>query len=151
MTELVGVIADLATVAAVIFGVYQYRKETIRNNKLATIESYTVLQKEVFNELNRWRPADIREAMEDTKTTAYKELSNYLARIECFCAGINHGIYDFDAFYDVAHGYFDGDKGTLKRRLLPILGKKLDGAQEDYFQNIHDVWRRMDKRAGKQC
>ena len=146
MIEVIAILANIITVVAFFFGICQYRKEKTRENKRATIEAYTELQKDVFAELNKWRPADIREATTDNQTPAYKELSNYLAHIECFCAGINHEIFDFDAFYDVAHGYFD-ENGSLYKRLLPILEKKLDNAQEDYFQNIHKVWKRMKERS----
>ena len=146
MVGAIAIIADVFSVAAFLFGIYQYRKEKKRENKMATIEAYTDLQRDVFSVLNKWRPSDIRETVLDNKSSAYKDLSNYLARIECFCAGINHGIYDFDAFYDVAHGYFDKG-GSLYRRLFPILEKKLDSAREDYFQNIHKVWKRMDERS----
>ena len=145
MIGIIAMISDIVTVVAFIIGIFQYRKEKARENKISTIAAYTELQKDVFAELNNWRPADIREAVKDSRSVAYKELSNHLARIECFCAGINHGIFDFDAFYDVAHGYFDKN-GSLYRRLIPILEKKLDGANEDYFQNIHLVWEKMDER-----
>ena len=143
MITIVGVLADLAAVMALLFGIMQYKNIQSRENKIATIEAYARLQTEALDELNHWSPSEIREAVNDRRSDAYKILSSYLARIECFCAGIVHDIYDFDVFYDIAHGYFDGK--TLKNRLIPLLERKLDRADEDYFRNIQVVWKRMEK------
>jgi len=150
MLEIFGIITNVATIAAVVWGVVQYRDNKKRENKIATIEAYSRLQNEVFDNLNRWSPSDVKSAADDPRSDDYKELSGYLARIECFCAGINQKIYDFDAFYTVAHGYFDGDRGMLKQRLLPLLNKKLELADEDYYQNLHKVWNLMEKKTARQ-
>ena len=52
---------------------------------------------------------------------------------------------DFNTFYQVAHGYFDGARGTLYNRIIPILEAKTLNAHEDYFSNIHWVWKKMKK------
>jgi hypothetical protein len=56
--------------------------------------------------------------------------------------------HDFDTFYRMSHGYFDSNKGLLKPRLMPLLEVKLSSAKEDYFENLHRVWEKMDKRSG---
>lgn len=145
--EIIGIITDIATLLSVGLAVIQYFKSIKRENQKATLEAYERLQTEVFNEMNMWSRDEIREAVEDNTSDAYKRLGNMLARIEHFCTGINKGIYDFDTFYDIAHGYFD-EGGMLFARIMPILEKKLENASEDYFRNIHKVWKRMDKRAG---
>lgn len=109
-------------------------------------EAYERLQAETLSKINHWMPSEIKKVSQDRKSDAYKELSGYLAEIERFCLGINEGIYDFDTFYKLAHGYFDSDKRLLKPRLLPLLEVKLENASEDYFKNPHDVWKRMERR-----
>ena len=91
-------------------------------------------------------PSEVKGAAEDRRSDEYKELSGYLAEIELFCLGINQGIYDFDTFYKMAHGYFDG---TLKSRLLPLLEVKLADAKEEYYYNIRYMWERMKKKESK--
>ena len=150
MLGLIGIITNVATIAAVLWGVFQYRDNKMRENKVATIEAYSRLQNEVFDKLNRWSPSEVKKVAEDPQSDEYKELSGYLARIECFCAGITQKIYDFDAFYTVAHGYFDGNRGMLRQRLLPLLDKKLELSDEDYYQNLHKVWEFMEKKTNKQ-
>ena len=101
-----------------------------------------------MSKINKWLPSEIKKATENKISEDYKELSGYLAEIERFCVGINEGIYDFDTFYRLSHGYFDSNKGLLKPRLMPLLEVKLSNAKEDYFENLHRVWEKMDKRSG---
>ena len=135
----------LITAASVIFGAYTYYRDSKRKTKQDTLEAYTDLQRSTLSKINLWMPSEIKEATEDKKSDGYKELSYYLAEIERFCVGINEGIYDFDTFYKLSHGYFDSEIGLLKPRLLPLLEAKSDNAKEDYFANLHKVWEKMEK------
>ena len=135
----------LITAASVVFGAYTYYRDSKRKTKQDTLEAYTDLQRSTLSKINLWMPSEIKEATEDKKSDGYKELSSYLAEIERFCIGINEGIYDFDTFYKLSHGYFDSEIGLLKPRLLPLLEAKSDNAKEDYFANLHKVWERMEK------
>ena len=135
----------LITAASVVFGAYTYYRDSKRKTKQDTLEAYTDLQRSTLSKINLWMPSEIKEATEDKKSDGYKELSAYLAEIERFCVGINEGIYDFDTFYKLSHGYFDSEIGLLKPRLLPLLEAKSDNAKEDYFANLHKVWERMEK------
>ena len=135
----------LITAARVVFGAYTYYRDSKRKTKQDTLEAYTDLQRSTLSKINLWMPSEIKEATEDKKSDGYKELSSYLAEIERFCVGINEGIYDFDTFYKLSHGYFDSEIGLLKPRLLPLLEAKSDNAKEDYFANLHKVWERMEK------
>ncbi len=92
--------------------------------------------------------SEIQEPMEDHQAVRYKKLSSYLARVEHFCCGLQMGIYDFDTFYNISQGYFDNG-GKLYYRLLPIIEAKSIDAQEEYFKNIYDVWRRMENKSKK--
>ena len=132
--------------ATLVFGVITYYRDSKRNAKKDTLEAYQLLQETTLSKINLWLPSEIRKATEDKKSDAYKELSGYLAEIERFCVGINVGIYDFNTFYELAHGYFDSDKGLLKPRLMPLLEVKLENAKEDYFVNLHKVWKRMERK-----
>ena len=138
-------IAVVISVVVFIFGVYTYHRDAKRKAKQDTLEAYERLQAGALSKINLWLPSEIRKATEDKKSNGYKELSGYLAEIERFCVGINERIYDFDTFYKLSHGYFDSDKGMLKPRLLPLLETKLENAKEDYFENLHKVWERMEK------
>jgi hypothetical protein len=133
---------------AFVFGVYTYYRDSRRKAKQDTLEAYCELQKETLSKINKWLPSEIKKATENKISEDYKELSGYLAEIERFCVGINEGIYDFDTFYRLSRGYFDSNKGLLKPRLMPLLEVKLSNAKEDYFENLHRVWEKMDKRSG---
>lgn len=147
--SIANIIAAVLGVGAAIFGVCTYFKDRKRGRKKDTLDAYDVLQKETLNKINTWFPSEIKEAIEDTTSDGFKELSGYLANINRFCVGINEGIYDFDTFYKLSHGYFDDDRGTLKPRLIPLLERKLDNSEENYFKSIHDVWNKMDKKSAK--
>lgn len=142
----VEIIAAFVGVVVAIFGVITYFNDRKRARKKDTLEAYNVLQKETFSKINVWLPADIKKATEDKKSDDYKELSECLADIERFCVGINEGIYDFDTFYEISHGYFDSEKGILKPRLIPLIESKSIGSDVDYFKNIHTVWKKMDDK-----
>ena len=144
VTDVVSNIANIMTTASVILAVLFYFKDKKRSNKLATLEAYDRLQRDVFDELNQWKPQDVREAMSNHSSEEYVQLSVMLARIEHFCAGIQHRIFDFEIFRDISKGYFGNQRGKLYGRILPILEEKTDGADSDYYKNLIEVWRRCD-------
>ncbi len=144
--DVIGAVANAATAIGLGFAGFTYFRDSKRKAKQDTLEAYSRLQRETLSEINKWLPSEIKKATEDKTSDAYKELSGYLAEIERFCCGINEGIYDFDTFYHLSHGYFDSDKGLLKPRLMPLLEVKLANARDDYFGNIHRVWERMGKK-----
>ncbi len=143
MTETVSLII---TAVGVVFGAYTYFSDCRRKRIANTILAYQRMQAEVFSKLNEWKPAEIKKATEDKTSVAYNELSQYLAETEHFCIGINQRLYDFETFYQLAHGFFDSEKGKIMPRLLPLIEAKTRYADEDYFNNIHKVWKRMEKR-----
>lgn len=145
--SIASIIAAALGVGAAIFGVWTYFQDRKRSRKKDTLDAYDVLQKETFDKINTWLPSEIKQAVEDKKSDEYKELSGYLANIDRFCIGINEGIYDFDTFYKLSHGYFDNERGILKPRLIPLIESKIGHSEENYFQNIHDVWKKMDRKS----
>lgn len=147
--EIIELIFGAITAGGVLFGVITYFRDSRRKTKHDTLDAYSALQENTLSKINQYPPSEIREATEDKQSALYKELSGYLAEIERFCVGINERIYDFDTFYELAHGYFESDRGLLKPRLLPLLEAKLKSAKEDYFFNLHKIWKRMEEQAQK--
>ena len=145
MAEVLSAFASIATFLSVLFGIFVFHSDRRRTAKTETLIAYKEMQDDVFSELNSWAPAEVRKAMEDYTSDAYKKLSELLAKTELFCAGLKNGIYDFKTFNSVAHGYFDGEKGKLYRRLVIIIDAKSQDAEEDYFENIHWVWNKMER------
>lgn len=120
-------------------------RENKRVKRQTTLDAYRILQNDAFDFLNKYKPSEIKEICNDIRCTEYKELSECVARIEHFSVGLVQGIYDYDTFYKLAHGYFDGPRGMLYTRLLPLLEQKGIGADIDYYENIHKVWKRMER------
>lgn len=146
----ISVVSALVAVVSVVFSVVTYQKTVKHDRRQATLDAYNRLQEQAFDFLNMYSPADIRDICEDTRSQEYKTLSGYVARIEHFCAGVYKDVYDFDVFYTLAHGYFDGF--LLKSRLEPILEKKNSGggSNELFYPYIHFVWQDMKDRRKKE-
>lgn len=145
---LFGVFASFVGVLSIAFGVVTYFRDGKRKTCVETMEAYKKLQDEVLTRLNVWNRGQIEDAVETADSIGYDELNVCLAKIEHFCVGINRGVYDFETFYQLAHGYFDSPAG-LKLKLEPLLELKLEEAEEDYYNNLHKVWKRMEERSRK--
>ena len=141
--------ACAATAAAIIAGVtltksQKDQKDGLeRQKKQATIDAYNKLQEQVLDKINEYKPAEIRKIAKDKQSEEYGVIGRYLARIEHFCVGLTNGIYDYETFYALAHGYFDSEQGLLMPRLLPMIEKKSEDSDVDYFENLHKVWKEM--------
>lgn len=118
-----------------------------RDRKQATLDAFNRLQAEVFDNLNTYKPSDIRTICVNNKSAEYKTISGYLARIEHFCVGLNTGIYDKNVFYALAHGYFDGHQ--IRKRIEPIIESKNSGknGQEQFYNDTMSILAWMDKKA----
>lgn len=151
METILSIIAIVLSVISGGFALYSFVWTARRDRKQATLEAYNRLQAEVFDHLNTFTPAQVREACQDTKSPEYKELSGYLARIEHFCVGLNQGIYDIKTFYALAHGYFEGHQ--LRSRIQPLLElkNKSSNSKELFYVNIYSVLNWMDKKAIKKA
>ena len=145
-STLLGIFAAMVGMLSVAFGVVTYFRDGRRKTCMETMEAYKRLQDEVLSKLNPWEREQIEYAVETADNIGYDELNVCLAKIEHFCVGLNRGVYDFETFYQIAHGYFDSWKG-LKLKLEPLLEKKLAEADEDYYNNLHRVWERMEERS----
>ena len=138
--------------AALLKGAYDQNQGIKREKKQATLDAYNKLQAEVFDVVNGFEPRKIREAYENRDREIITTMDSALARVEHFCVGLETGIYDFDTFYSLSHGYFDQwddgrKRGKLYNRLLPVLEVKSADPKEDYYQNLHAVWMKMEKRS----
>ena len=144
---IIALVSVIVAVVSVVFSVITYNRTVKHDRKQATLEAYNRLQSEVFDNLNRYTPAQIRNICEEPTSPEYKTISGYLARIEHFCVGINEKIYDKDVFYAMAHGYFDSHQ--LKKRIEPLLESKnkSNNTQQLFYTNIFSVldWMRKKK------
>ena len=116
------------------FSLFNFIYNIIYERKVKTIEAYNRLQKEVFDEINAYSPAEIKEILEDRRSSESKTLSGYMARINHFCIGLDKRIYDFNTFYELSHGYFDSETGILQSRIVPIIEKRNNDWNYDYYK-----------------
>ena len=142
MEYLVSIVSAIFAISSAIFSIFTYYNTALHDRKQATLEAYNRLQFEVFDNLNSYKPNEIISICKNTKSSKYKILSGYLARIEHFCIGINEKIYDRNVFYKMAHGYFDGH--ILYRRIEPLLSSK--NSADKYYKNIYSVLCWMKKK-----
>ena len=105
---------------------------TFFSNKLSTISNYT--------------PAQIAEIAKNPRSNEYKKISAYIARMEHFCVGVNQKIYDKKTVYALAHDYLDGG---IKSRIEPIISRKNQYKDSDYYENIHQFYNWIEKRNNK--
>ena len=141
--------ALVISVSSGVFALVSFLWTAARDRKQATLEAYNRLQAEVFDNLNTYTPANIREICTDNKSAAYKTISGYLARIEHFCVGLNQRIYDKNTFYTLAHGYFDGYQ--IQSRIKPIIESKNSSrnSSELFYNDTLFVLKWMEKKAAK--
>ena len=140
---IVAAVAAVLSLGSLAFSVYTYRKALVHDRKQATLDAFLLLQEQAFDPLNQISPAEMEEIAEDPRSPRYKEVSGYIARIEHFCVGVNHEIYDRETVYALAHGYLDK---ALKYRLDPILNKKRSMTGQEYYENIKEVLRWMGEK-----
>ena len=149
METILSIIAIVLSVISGGFSLYSFVWTARRDRKQATLEAYNRLQAEVFDNLNTYRPDEIRNICADNKSADYKKVSGYLARIEHFCVGLNQGIYDKNTFYALSHGYFDGHQ--IRKRIEPVIESKNSSknSKEQFYDDTRSVLRWMEKKAAK--
>ena len=150
METALSIVAIVLSVISGVFSYYTFYWTAKRDRKHATLEAFNRLQAEVFDNLNKYTHAEIREICVRTQSAEYKTISGYLARIEHFCVGINEKIYDRDTFYALAHGYFDGNQ--IRGRIEPIITFKnqISDSSETFYNDTLSVLRWMEKKSSKQ-
>ena len=148
METIISVIAIVISVISVCFALYTFIWTVRRDRKQATLEAYNTLQNEAFDKINLYSPSEIQEFIKHPTSKEYNDVAALVARIEHFCVGVNIRIYDKKTVYSLAHGYFDGQK--LKSRILPVIDRKNNNMEYDYYSNTHQVLAWMDKVTEKQ-
>ncbi len=94
LSLIIALVSGVVAVVSIVFSIVTYNRTLSRDRKQATLEAYNRLQTEVFDKLNLYKPSEIKDICQNSKSAEYKTLSGYLARIEHFCVGINEKIYD---------------------------------------------------------
>ena len=126
-------------------------QEDKRKAQQATIEAYQELQKNVLIRIDEITEGDVKGFMDNTSSPDYKNFRNLLIQVDCFCVGINKGIYDFDVFYDLAKNYFNSMTGTLRPPMKTFMNYVCEkyhskGKPNRYYENIYETWERMDEK-----
>ena len=124
---LISLMTTIFTIIPIIFAVYTYHKDTKRKAQQDTIEAYVRLQRDVLSQISRLKPSEVRKFSHDRISDNYKQFTEYLMEIECFCIGLEQGIYDFDVFFALARDYFDDKKGPIRPTIQPMLDVKNQG------------------------
>lgn len=161
MELMISIIAVIISFVTFLYTVLvEYRGEQ-REKKQATLEALNILQEQVFDRLNEYTFAEIREISDkwneslqeknkflsakkgtatefwsshreyDTAIEEYRILSGYLARIEHFALGVNTGIYDVKVTERAATAYLT----MLYKKLEPLILIKNKGKDSSSTEN----------------
>ncbi len=141
---IVAVVAAVLSLVSIIFSIYTYSKALIHDRKQATLDAYLLLQDSALDSLNHIGIAELKEILKEPRSSRYKDVSGYVARIEHFCVGVNTGIYDKQTVYALAHGYLD--MGVMNTRIVLILDRKKEMAGKEYYENIRAVIKWMKEK-----
>lgn len=99
---LIAVATPLATLLGIIWGIYQYSKETTRKKRSETLNTYNILFDEIYNirEIYYKDTNELLFSSEKIHTDImwHKKIMILLTHIESFAMGIEFGIYDFEIF-----------------------------------------------------
>ena len=128
------------------FAVFTYWSNVIHDRKKSTLEAYNTLQEQALDKLYVYMPKELKEIVRNRRTEEYKIVSSYVARVEHFAVGVNQKIYDLDTVYELSHGFLDGG---IRSRIEIIIERKGEDFQEEFYQNIKVLYKKMDKRTEK--
>lgn len=119
-----------------------------RDRKQATLEAYNVLQEQALDKLNAYKPAQIKDIAKNSNSSEFKRISEYMARIEHFCVGINNKVYDMTVLVELADGYLNCG---IYKRVMPIIEKKQAYSKEQYYDNFEKVVNKMNNRSKRKA
>ena len=137
------VIALVISVMSGIFALVSFLWTAARDRRQATLDAYNQLQEQSLDYLNYYTPSEIKEIVQNPRSEDYKKISAYIARIEHFCVGVNQKIYDRETVYALAHDYLDGG---IKIRIEPVINRKNQYGDTDYYENIHQFYDWIEKQ-----
>jgi len=143
---IVDIVSLVFSAAAVVFSVFTYWSNIIHDRKQATLNAYNQLQEQALDKLYVYMPRELKEIVKNRRTEEYKVISSYVARVEHFAVGVNQKIYDLDTVYELSHGFLDGG---IRSRIGIIIERKGEDFQEEFYQNIKMLYKKMDKRTEK--
>ena len=146
----ISLVAMIVSIISIIVSVAIYFLGISRERKQATLDAFNALQEQVFDKLNQYTYAKIREICNgwqqvlkdkrkkdeisdderiiiDKIVDDYRALSGLLARIEHFSLGVNTGIYDAKIAERAATTYL---VMLYREKLKPLIEVKHLGAGE---------------------
>lgn len=171
MELIISIIAIAISFVSIIVSVVIYQKGVQREKKQATLDAFNVLQEQVFDYLNQYTYAQIREvcdewrqAIADNKNkhngqvvnlteeqqnnrnqcfNEYRILSGYLARIEHFALGVNTGIYDAKIAERAGTSYL---VMLYRGKLKPLIETKHSGdSNTEYYAEFRKLVEKIEK------
>ena len=143
METVLSIIAVAISVASCGFALFTFLWTAKRDRRQATLDAYNQLQEQSLDYLNYYTPSEITEISKNPRSEDYKKISAYIARIEHFCVGVNQKIYDRETVYALAHDYLDGG---IKIRIEPVINRKNQYGDTDYYENIHQFYDWIEKQ-----
>ena len=147
MDKILNIATMLTAIVSIVVAVITYIRDTKRKAQQDTFEAYQRLQNDVLSKINRLTPSEVREFSTRSRSEEYKQMTEYLMTIECFCIGLKKRIYDFEVFYSLTQGYFnDKKRGSIRPTIEPMIEEKTKRFGRNFYPNLESIWNMMDQR-----
>lgn len=147
--------AMIISLISVIVSVAIYLLGIQRDKKQDTLDSFNLLQEQVFDKLNLITYSEITNickkvdsgSIDDETNSKYYELLGYLARLEHFSLGVNTGIYDTKTAERAGTAFLV----SLRKKLLPVieLQEKRGNHNSDKRIEYYKEFRMLTERVAK--
>ena len=147
--------AMIISLISVIVSVAIYLLGIQRDKKQDTLDSFNLLQEQVFDKLNLITYSEITNickkvdngSIDDETNSKYYELLGYLARLEHFSLGVNTGIYDAKTAERAGTAFLV----SLHKKLLPVieLQEKRGNHNSDKRIEYYKEFRMLTERVAK--
>lgn len=147
--------AMIISLISVIVSVAIYLLGIQRDKKQDTLDSFNLLQEQVFDKLNLITYSEITNickkvdsgSIDDETNSKYYELLGYLARLEHFSLGVNTGIYDAKTAERAGTAFLV----SLRKKLLPVieLQEKRGNRNSDKRIEYYEEFRMLTERVAK--
>lgn len=147
--------AMIISLISVIVSVAIYLLGIQRDKKQDTLDSFNLLQEQVFDKLNLITYSEITNickkvdngSIDDETNSKYYELLGYLARLEHFSLGVNTGIYDAKTAERAGTAFLV----SLRKKLLPVieLQEKRGNHNSDRRIEYYKEFRMLTERVAK--
>jgi len=150
ITDVASIFTPLALIIAIVelgITIFKNYKDKKHDKCKDTLDAYRELQRDVFDKLAvQYTQSRIKEVAEHYRTESNRDdyyiLGTYTAKIEHFCVGVTHDIYDWETVYELSHGFLDG---KIRDWMGPLMDKKTSFYGKDPFENTRKVFAMMDK------